>query len=217
MEHTLRNMQHHALATGQPRSVSPLAHLTGELARAGGLGTARLRELPFLSHVELRLDRGELDEVLGRRAGEFLGCRLPPRGVVHGDGCPYVLWRGPGWYLVVDEPGTAAGLEAGLRQALGGDFGEVFGSVADISAQRTVLELSGPRAHELLQQGCLRDLHPGAFSLASCDLTVLAGIQVILHKTAELPAYRILVPASLADCVARWLLDAMADCARSRA
>ncbi len=199
-------------APGQPRPASPLAHLADELAQAGAPDTARLHELPFLSHVELRLDGGELDEVLGRRAGEFLGCRLPPHGTARGDGRPYVLWRGPGWYLVVDEPGTAAGLEAGLQQALGGDFGQVFGSVADISMQRTVLELSGPRARGLLQQGCSLDLHPRAFALTSCASAVLAKAQVILHKTAELPAYRILVPASFADHVARWLLDAMADC-----
>jgi sarcosine oxidase subunit gamma len=196
-------------APGQPRPASPLAD---ELAQAGAPDTARLRQLPFLSQVELRLDGGELDAALGRRAGQFLGCGLPPRGTVYGDGRPYVLWRGPGWYLVVDEPGTAAGLAAGLRQALGGDFGEVFGSVADISAQHTVLELSGPRARGLLQQGCPLDLHPRAFALASCAATVLARAQIILHKTAELPAYRILVPASFAGHVARWLLDAMADC-----
>jgi sarcosine oxidase, subunit gamma len=195
---------------------SPLAHLAGELTQAGAPDTAHLYELPFLSQVELRLDGGDLDVALGRRAGEFLGCRLPPCGTAGGDGRPYVLWRGPGWYLVVDEPGTAAGLEAGLRQALGGDFGQVFGSVADVSAHRTVLELSGPCARQLLQQGCSLDLRPQSFALASCAPAKLAKAQVIVHQTAELPAYRILVPAAYADCVARWLLDAMAGCVRKR-
>jgi sarcosine oxidase, subunit gamma len=196
------------------RVASPLAHLADQLTRAGAPDTARLYELPFLSQVELRVDGGELDAVLGRRAGEFLGCRLPPRGAAGGDGRPYVLWRGPGRYMVVDEPGTAAGLQAGLRQALGGDFGQVLGSVTDISAERTVLELSGPRARQLLQQGCSLDLHPRAFALASCASAMLAGAQVILHKAAALPVYRILVSASHADYVARWLLDALADCAQ---
>jgi len=194
-----------------PRPVSPLARLADELTQAGTPDTARLRELPFLSHVELRLDGTELDDVLARRAGEFLGCGLPPHGSATGDSRRYVLWRESGCYLVVSEPGTAAGLRAGLQLALGGDFGPVLGTVADISTQRTVLELSGPRARQVLQHGCSLDLHPRAFALASCGPTMLAKAQVILHKTAELPAYRILVSASSADHVARWLLDAMAD------
>jgi hypothetical protein len=40
---------------------------------------------------------------------------------------------------------------------------------------------------------------------------MLAKAQVILHKTSELPAYRILLCACSADRVARWLLDAIAD------
>jgi sarcosine oxidase subunit gamma len=177
---------------------SPLRHLTDALERTGG--AVRLRELPFRSQVELRVEWAPAG------VGAFLGCELPGPGAVSAIGRRSVLWCGPGWYLVVDPPGSAAALEARLREALG----ETFGAVVDISAQRTTLELSGPRAREVLAHGCALDLHPRAFGPGRCAQTNLAQAQVILHQTAP-DAYHVLVRASYADYLARWLLDAMTE------
>jgi sarcosine oxidase subunit gamma len=177
---------------------SPLRHLTDALARTDG--AVRLRELPMRSQVELRVDGAPAG------VGVFLGCELPGPGAVSGGGDRSVLWCGPAWYLVVGEPGAAEGLEAGLSEALG----ETFGAVVDVSAQRTTLELSGPRAREVLAHGCSLDLHPRAFGPGRCAQTVLAQAQVILHQTAP-DAYHVLVRASYADYLARWLLDAMTE------
>ena len=113
----------------------------------------------------------------------------------------------------MDAAATGHGLTAGLTAALGGEYGALCGSVVDVSAQRTVLELRGPRAGAVLARGCVLDLHPRVFSPGDYAQTVLAGAAVGIHRAGEAadgPAYRILVRASYADHLVRWLLDAVA-------
>lgn len=187
---------------------SPVEHLAAELARTGGPVT--LREVPFRAQVEFRID-DDYVTALSPRAAQFLGCDLPGPGLASGAGSPYVLWLGqPGWYLVDDEPGTAPGLEAGLLDALGADCGGACGHALDVSAARTILELSGPRAVDVLRHGCSLDLHPRAFGPGCSAQTDLARAQVTLHQT-EPETYRIFVRSSFADHLARWLLDAMIE------
>jgi sarcosine oxidase subunit gamma len=184
-------------------TVSPVEHLSAELGRTGGPAT--LREIPFRALVELRIDEDHV-EAFAPRAAQFLGCELPETGQATGTGAPYVLWSGPGWYLIDDEPGTAPGLEAGLLADCGGAYGHAI----DLSAARTILELSGPRAAQVLRHGCSIDLHPRAFGPGRCARTDLARAQVTLHQSGP-ETYRILVRCSFADYLARWLLDAMIE------
>lgn len=186
---------------------SPVGHLAAELGRTGG--AVRLREIAFRAQVEVRID-DDYVAAISPRAGQFLGCPLPEPGRASGDGTPYVLWLGPGWYLVDDEPGTAPGLEAGLLDALGADCGGACGHAIDVSAARAVLELSGPRAADVLRHGCAVDLHPRVFGPGHCAQTDLARAQVVLHQTGT-ETYRIFVRSSFADYLARWLLDAMIE------
>lgn len=186
---------------------SPVDHLAAELERTGG--AVSLREVPFRAQVEMRID-DDYVEALSPRAAQFLGCELPGPGWASGKGSPYVLWLGPGWYLIDDEPGTARGLEAGLLDSLGADCGGACGHALDLSAARTILELSGPRAADVLRHGCALDLHPRVFGPGRCAQTDLARAQVTLHQTGP-ETYRILVRSSFADYLARWLLDAMVE------
>jgi sarcosine oxidase subunit gamma len=183
---------------------SPLRHLAAELARTGG--AVRLREIPFLAQVELRVD----DDAFIPRVEQFLGCGLPTAGQAGGTGGPHVLWLGPGWYLVTDEAGTGPGLEAGLIDALGADCGGACGHAVDVSAGRAVLELSGQRAADVLRHGCALDLHPRVFGPGRCASTDLARTQVTLQQTGP-ETYRIFVRSSFADYLVRWLLDAMIE------
>ncbi|MGH3239341.1 MAG: sarcosine oxidase subunit gamma [Spirillospora sp.] len=146
-------------------------------------GQVRLQEIPIPAQFELRL----YDEDTSQS------------GHVTGTGDPYVLWLGPGWYLVMGSPGQARDHLDGLR-----------GSTVDVSAARVVLELSGPSARAVLAHGCPLDLHPGAFWPGRCAQTVLAQTQMILHQTAQ-DRYRVLVRTSYADYAVRWLLDAMTE------
>lgn len=191
---------------------SPAAHLASRCAATGGSDTVRLRELAFLTQVELRVDPAE-EAVAQRLAAGFLDCPLPQPGQAYGGGRPYVLWLGPGWYLALDDSPevTGWGLSTGLRAALGGEYGAACASVADVSAARTVLELSGPSARDVLAHGCPLDLHPRVFAPGHCTQTLLAKTGVALLQTDAAPTYRILVRTSYADHLTRWLLDAMTE------
>jgi sarcosine oxidase, subunit gamma len=192
---------------------SPLAQLSDQLAATGGESTVRLREIPYLSSFEVRGDPA--GPAMARLGAALFGGSPPsqawPRyGHAVGVGPRYVLWCGPGWYLIVDEPGT------GLAETIGGADPEV--SAVDVSAARTVLELTGLHARDVLAHGCAMDLHPRVFVPGSCVQTTLAKAQVILHQTAAGPSraatYRVFVRASYADYLARWLLDATVEYVR---
>lgn len=211
-----------------PRRHSPLESFAPRFEAAGRDDTVRLRERPFLAMVDLRLGAaqpgmpeppgatgaagaaGERPEVFAR-VEEATGAPVPRTPGASGDAHRGVLWLGPDWWLVFGPPGTEGETAARLRAALGEDHG----SVVDVSAQRTALELTGPRARDVLVTGCSVDLHPWSFPAGACAQTLLARTQVVLHHLnpgeGPAPAYRVLVRASFAPYLAEWLLDAMTE------
>ncbi len=80
----------------------------------------------------------------------------------------------------------------------------------DVSANRTTLELRGPRARELLEFGCPIDLHPRVFGPGRCAQTLLARANVLIWHVADEPedTWRLFVRPSFAAYVAAWLADA---------
>lgn len=199
-----------------PTRRSPLEGFAGRFAEAGRDATVRLAERPFLAMVDLRVDPEEA--VALARIENALGLAVPRVPcTASGDAQRGVLWMGPDWWLAVGPPDTQDETAARLREALGG----VPGSVVDVSAQRTALELAGPRARDVLMTGCRIDLHPRAFPAGACVGTLLAKAQVVLHHldadggtaaaNGRAPAFRILVRASFAGYLAEWLLDAMVE------
>src|SRR6185437_2192718 len=113
-----------------------------------------------------------------------------------------VLWMGPDEWLIVTESGSEPSF---LENA-----GE-HATVVDVSAQRTVIEVAGTDARELLLKGCALDLHPQTFALGHCAQTNLARTQVILLSRDREPVYWLFVRASFAEYLAEWLIDAAAE------
>lgn len=189
---------------------SPLHHLHDRL-RDGSVSGERavaLREVPFVTMIGVRAEPGSPAVA---RLGESLGTGLPEAcGRVTSAGGHSALWLGPDEWLVVSEA-DGAELTARLRDALAGDSG----SVVDVSANRTTLELSGPGAREALQKGCPVDLHPRSSGPGRAVATTLGRVPVLLWQTDE-TTYRLLPRSSFADYVARWLLDAVTEFAAPR-
>ena len=127
---------------------------------------------------------------------------------MHGGADAAVLWLGPDEWLVVGPPDGETALEAQLHDALGDHVGRV--AIVDVSANRTTLELRGPRARELLEFGCPIDLHPRAFGPGRCAQTLLARANVLIWHVADEPedTWRLFVRPSFAAYVAAWLADA---------
>jgi sarcosine oxidase subunit gamma len=168
---------------------------------------ARVRELPFLAQLDLRAD--PTDAALTARLADAIGARPPTEpntAIVSDDGSRHILWLGPDEWLILGEPGTGPALEAAVRAAIG----DGHGSVVDVSANRTTLSVSGPRARELLAFGCSLDLDERRFKPGRCAQTMLARAQVIIVPVgpAEEPSFRVLVRPSFAAYLAAWLTDA---------
>ena len=142
------------------------------------------------------------------RVSHALGLVLPAEpNTVSTNGQRSVLWLGPDEWLVVDGATPADEIEASVHQAFAPDWG----SVVDVSANRTVVELSGPQARDVLSRGCSLDLHPRSFRPGMCAQTLLAKTAVILWQTDDAPTFKVFVRASFAAYLARWLADASVD------
>jgi sarcosine oxidase subunit gamma len=185
---------------------SPLAHLHGAMRAAGvdGARGVRLSERPFLAMVSLRVDPAS---AAATRVGTALGAPLPAHcGETARTGPHTVLWLGPDEWLVLSRTdGTVLARE--MRAALAGDPG----SVVDVSANRTTLELGGPAARQVLEKGCALDLHPRSFGPGRAVTTQVGPVPVVLWQTDDVPTYRLLPRSSFADYLARWLIDAMRE------
>ncbi|MFD0434224.1 sarcosine oxidase subunit gamma [Streptomyces chartreusis] len=187
---------------------SPLSQVTDRLSaatRTSG-GAVRLAELPFLTQVDVRLDaKGAAFEAVGLA----LDLQLPiqPNTVVR-TGELTALWLGPDEWLLIGPPGGEGELESRIREAAGDEPV----SVTDVSAQRTTLLVTGPRARDLLAHGCPLDLHPRSFGSGRCAQTTLGRTQVVLVARDEPRAgFWVLVRSSFAGYLADWLLDAATE------
>ena len=161
------------------------------------------RELPFLTQINVR---GAPAAVTPAAAG-VLGFHLPYEpNTVATEGDLAALWLGPDEWLVVGPAGRETELEGSLRVALTA----AGGSVVDVSANRTTIELRGDDARAILESGCTLDLDPRAFGPGACAQTLVARVPVILWQTVAQPepTCRLLVRPSFAAYVAAWLGDA---------
>jgi heterotetrameric sarcosine oxidase gamma subunit len=185
---------------------SPLAHLQ-ERMRAATVTGARgvtLTEWPFITMVDLRVDPAS---EAADRIQKSLGAPLPRQcGHTTAAGPHRVAWLGPDEWLVISQADATA-VAAELREALAG----APGSVVDVSANRTTLELSGPAARQVLDKGCPLDLHPRAFGPGQAVSTTVGPVPVLLWQVDDLPTYRLFPRSSFADYLARWLIDAMSE------
>lgn len=158
--------------------------------------SVRITAEPFTAMADVRVDPASGVRVRGAALPTTPNTWLPA-----GDG--RLVWLGPDEWLLTS-PGTAPEtLEAEAAAAL-----RPAGGVAvDVSAQRTVLRLGGPRVREVLAKGCAIDLHPRAFVPGNSAQTTLgqAGVVLLAHDGDE---FTLVVRASFAGYLATWLLDA---------
>ena len=161
-------------------------------------------EVPRLTQLSLRLDP---DGPAAASVAKVLGAELPTTPCTYVPAGPVdLLWLGPDEWLLLAPP-DADGLRPALVEAIAPDFG----TVTDVSAQRTTFDLTGPDVRDVLARGCAIDLHPRAAPTGTCVQTLLAQAGVILQvRDADAPAVRLLVRSSYAPYLTAWLADAVA-------
>jgi heterotetrameric sarcosine oxidase gamma subunit len=102
---------------------------------------------------------------------------------------PYALWLAPGRRLVVG----AAAPEAGF--------------VSDVSDGFVVIDISGPRADEVLAMAS--PLDPAALAPGRCAQSLFAGVKVVLYRHKD--ALRLHVERPLAAWLLDWLRQAISS------
>jgi len=86
-----------------------------------------------------------------------------------------LLWNGPGRWLAVSADAPPARFVNDFREALNGSDA----TVTDLSHARSVVRITGPRACEVLLQGCPLDLE--LFAENDCAASLLGHLSVQLH------------------------------------
>src|SRR3990170_3766875 len=147
-----------------------------------------LSEVPFTTMVNLRVVPGSAAALAVETA---LGVRLPraPERVEVSGGKDdlVIVWLAPDEFLLQSGTRTADAMIDILRSALGGS---ADGAAVDVSAQRTAIALSGPRARDLLAGGCSTDLAVAVAPTGTSVQTLLAQTGVIILVTdAEAGAF----------------------------
>jgi len=165
---------------------SPLAE------RSSDLELVDARELAFVSQLDVRIDPS---------TAATLGFPTAPNTVTT-IGDRDVLWLGPDEWLVVGGAGAAEVIAPELALSLDG----LHHSVVDVSANRAILELTGPSRHDLLASACPIDLHPRSWGDGRCAQSVFGAAQVLLHEREG--ATRLFVRPSFAIYVVDLLLAA---------
>lgn len=191
----------------EPLRRSPLADYRKrfDALTAESRGELSLRELPFLAQVNFRADPNETSTM--QRLASALGFALPvaPNTTAATED-RRALWLGPDEWLILGPEDQEEALEQALRDGLNGGFG----SIVDVSASRTVLEVRGVKARDLLAHGVPIDLDARSFGPGRCAQTLLGKAQVIIESSDE-AAIHLYVRSSFACYVANWLLDATAN------
>jgi sarcosine oxidase subunit gamma len=139
-----------------------------------------------------------------------LGVEFPlvPNTLVPYGADGWIAWLGPDEWLLASPravDGVASGLRAAARVA----------SIVDVSASRTVFQISGAGARQLLAQGCALDLHPREFAVGHCAQTrlALANVLIVARVPGQTdfvaaPTFLVLVRSSFTRYLTEWLADA---------
>jgi sarcosine oxidase subunit gamma len=200
------------MADPTPPAQSPLGRFAEAARTPDAAAPVTLRERPLRGLVDLRLDPADAAALHAAETALGLALPLQPNRCTEGAGRS-VLWLGPDEFLVMCEPGGEAALAEGLRRALAGHHA----AVTDVSDGRTVIEIAGKRARDLIAKGCGLDLHPRVFGPGQCAQSGLAKARVVIRQVAAAPVFEIIAERSHAEYLWLWLQDAAREFAAGAA
>lgn len=112
-------------------------------------------------------------------------------------------WLGPDEWLIAMPAGQEAATEAQLRDALKG----LRFSATDVTGAWIALDLTGAHARETLRKASPCDFHPQAFPPGRCVQTTFGKTSALIAAHTQ-ETFRLMLRASYADYVRRWLATA---------
>ena len=198
-------MANAALPKQKDSGISPLDKLIKVPGGAKDAGIF-LKECRHTGKLILRGDPS--DDLFIKATSKVLGYKLPLTPNTFLKNNEYTsVWLGPDEWLVNSLPGDESALERDLNIALT----DIHHSVTNVSDNSTIIQLSGPNARSVIMKGCAVDVHPRAFNTGDAFQSNLAAASVIMWQLDLIPTFNIMVRASFASYLWKWLLDAGAE------
>jgi len=132
------------------------------------------------------------------KAAGIAGAAVPLSMRMGVSGETTILQVGPErlWFVV---PGASD-----LLSRLSANFATEEAVITDIGHARTVIRITGPAARDLLARLVPIDTHPGELPQGSVAQTLMHGVGVLLHVSAE-GVYDLYIPRSFALSHWEWL------------
>lgn len=193
---------------------SPLAHL-GLGARAHDDAATRgtgvtMKEIPYRGLINIRGNAADSAFVDAVQKAVKLAPPVDANTVAGKANTTRIMWLGPDeWLVITSEKGAERALKALWKNL---KTNGLHAAVTDSTHARTCIEVSGPRAREVLQKGCSLDLHPRVFGPGRSAQCIVAKTGVMLTQTAEArsgdPTYELYPLRSFATYLWTWLEDA---------
>lgn len=149
--------------------------------------------------------RGDGPAVAAVSAAFGVALRSEPLRATH-EGQRAALWLGPDEWLLLASEADIAALTATLASSLSG----LSGCLVDVSHRQTAIEISGPRAEDVLNVHVPLDLSETAFLVQMSTRTLLAKAEIVLWRRS-LDTFRIEVARSMAPYVWEMLREAMLE------
>ncbi|MBO6520123.1 MAG: hypothetical protein JJ900_04440 [Rhodospirillales bacterium] len=193
---------------------SPLAHLhldarAHEEADISGTGVV-MKEIPYRGLINIRGDAADSAFVDAVQKAVKLSPPVDANTVAGKANTTRIMWLGPDEWLVITSPQGADRAMKALWKNLKTDG--LHAAVTDSTQARTCIEISGPRAREVLQKGCSLDLHPSVFGPGQSAQTIVSKVAVMMTQTAAArngdPTYELYPLRSFATYLWTWLEDA---------
>ena len=135
----------------------------------------KIKELPFVKKINLRLDPNDKDCVLS--CSKILGTMLPTKANTYSTNAinEKVIWLGPNEWLIVSDDDDAF-----LK--LLNEIGDLEASVTDVSENRTIIRIRGEDIYVLLSKFLVLDLEKNLSTNSSCAQTLFVKVPVLLVR-----------------------------------
>ena len=172
-----------------PVSADPLAALA---ASSPNRADATLKPLPACARLAFRGREGAIGP-----AGDAFGVALPREACrFNTDGDRSALWLGPDEWILLAPGANPGPIAAAIETATA----HVPHALVDVSSRSVALELSGPKAAFVLNQGCPLDLALARFPVGMCTRTLFHKAEIVLSRVGA-DTFRIDVWRSFAPYV----------------
>ena len=184
----------------EPRSA--LAGWLERQAAAPANTRVRLREITGLELIQLGF-WADTQNLVAKRLEARIGTGIPEdRRAAAGTGNVCVMRIAPLKVWIIGQR------EGGLAGTIAAAVGTDAAAIADLSHARTILQIDGPAAADVVRRLVTTDIHETVFPPGSFAQTGLCGVGILLHAVqtdSNIVAYNFYLPRSFALALSEYV------------